>query len=89
MEREGERPPPVPGEFRELALEKFKFEMPGTYRIRAVYHDYIPKLLDEKTIKRRIEKGLSRENQMEMYREDMENSLKDVESDSAEIVVFP
>ncbi len=87
MEASGRIPPPVPGDFRELALEKFQFEVPGTYRIRVVFNDYMPKAPKEEQILDGIKRGLSREWQMQRYRKYIEESLGSVESNRVVIQV--
>lgn len=84
----------VEGPFREARLDpdEFKFDQPGTYRVKVVYNHnpFGLKPPTEEEIQKRIAKwGLDREYQMRRHQERVAESLGIVESNTVVVEVYP
>ena len=92
MEKNENPDPPVSGAFRELApamsgKDEFKFDKPGTYRIKLVLNDTARRPTEE-DIQRRIKIGLSREYTMKDYEEKVAIHLGRIESNVVTLEVM-
>lgn len=93
LEKNENPDPPVSGTFRELApamsgKDDFKFDKPGTYRIKIVWNDTLGGPPTEKNIQEAIKIGLSRESMMKSYERFMKTHLGRIESNVVTLEVM-
>lgn len=80
-------PAPVEGDFRELALEEFRFKAPGVYRVKVVFLD--PPLYTERHFKEAAKSGSEGEATIRYYNRSNSRRLGTVESNTVRIEVKP
>lgn len=80
--------PPPPNRFRDLDTS-FKFDKPGTYRIKVAFEDPPPKPDTEEHIQAMIKNGVPRERVMKLHEKSVQDSLGIVESNMVSLEVVP